>query len=266
MKSIRWLIITALTIISCFAANPARAGLTADVTYKVGVGATVTDATVTIDNAKISNFYLGELILTQSGDLGDGFMSPWSTICTDIGAKLTVGSTYTFHRSRFDSTTIGLNPKWGAGTGTEHAAQAIQNAADIFYDQSGAKEYAAGGRNYTRAEWWAALQLAVWEVLYDTGDAFDLDAGRFVVNSFGKSNIRALATSWLVTSDQRYSGDILIPLDMGSGTSRTANDQVQELLYTVTPVPEASTIIAGALLLLPFGASTLRFVVRNPHR
>jgi hypothetical protein len=32
---------------------------------------------------------------------------------------------------------------------------------------------------------------------------------------------------------------------------------------TITAVPEASTIIAGALLLLPFGASTLRILRRN---
>jgi hypothetical protein len=31
----------------------------------------------------------------------------------------------------------------------------------------------------------------------------------------------------------------------------------------VSPVPEPTTMIAGALLLLPFGASTLRFVRRN---
>jgi hypothetical protein len=32
---------------------------------------------------------------------------------------------------------------------------------------------------------------------------------------------------------------------------------------TLTPVPEVSTMIAGALLLLPFGASTLRILRRN---
>jgi hypothetical protein len=32
---------------------------------------------------------------------------------------------------------------------------------------------------------------------------------------------------------------------------------------TITAVPEASTVIAGALLLLPFGASTLRILRRN---
>ena len=32
---------------------------------------------------------------------------------------------------------------------------------------------------------------------------------------------------------------------------------------TLVPVPEASTMIAGALLLLPFGASTLRILRRN---
>jgi hypothetical protein len=37
----------------------------------------------------------------------------------------------------------------------------------------------------------------------------------------------------------------------------------QELIYNVTPVPEPTTIIAGAMLLLPFGASTIRLFRKN---
>lgn len=33
--------------------------------------------------------------------------------------------------------------------------------------------------------------------------------------------------------------------------------------HRVTPVPEPTTLIAGALLLLPFGASTVRFLRKN---
>ena len=35
------------------------------------------------------------------------------------------------------------------------------------------------------------------------------------------------------------------------------------IALTITPVPEPTTMIAGALLLLPFGASTLRMLRKN---
>jgi len=38
----------------------------------------------------------------------------------------------------------------------------------------------------------------------------------------------------------------------------------QELLIDVTPVPEYGTMVAGALMLLPFVASTLRIVRKKP--
>lgn len=39
--------------------------------------------------------------------------------------------------------------------------------------------------------------------------------------------------------------------------------EFDNVAYSTTPVPEPTTIIAGALLLLPFGASTIRFLRKN---
>jgi hypothetical protein len=36
--------------------------------------------------------------------------------------------------------------------------------------------------------------------------------------------------------------------------------EFDNVAYSATPVPEPTTMIAGALLLLPFGASTIRFL------
>ena len=44
---------------------------------------------------------------------------------------------------------------------------------------------------------------------------------------------------------------------LGDGWDKASDVNVQVF---GTPVPEASTMIAGALLLLPFGASTLRIL------
>lgn len=267
MKSTRWFANSALITFSLFTVNTVQAGLTADVSYTVGIGSGVKNASVVFGTTKFSGFHLGEIVLTQAAPLGAGYESPWSTVCLDIMAKLQIGATYTFHQAQFDGTSTGLNPKWGFGDSPETAAQAIQNAADIFHDHAGEQNFATAAARNT---WWAALQLAVWEVLYDTGNAsqgFNLQNGSFRVDSIGDANVINLANSWLLPSNQKYSGDLLIPLvDMGSETSRVSsiNPGVQELLYTVTPVPETPTILAGALLLLPFAASTVRFIRRRP--
>jgi hypothetical protein len=53
-------------------------------------------------------------------------------------------------------------------------------------------------------------------------------------------------------------------ITLGSGDfPNFPQDRLYSFGANVTPVPEASTVIAGALLLLPFGASTLRILRRN---
>ncbi len=66
------------------------------------------------------------------------------------------------------------------------------------------------------------------------------------------------------------------PASAGNGNDAGINNWPQDLvqtpdqyqittwtMYNPTPVPEPTTLVAGALLLLPFAASTLRFVRRN---
>ena len=78
--------------------------------------------------------------------------------------------------------------------------------------------------------------------------------------SSGDALARTLAETWLsqANANAKYTGYLLIP---------TPESQyglnAQEMFYNVTPVPEPTTLIAGALLLLPFGASTLRVLRRN---
>jgi len=107
-----------------------------------------------------------------------------------------------------------------------------------------------------------ALQLAVWEALYDTGatvSSYGFGSGRFgaaanaAALTDGASAI-AEALIWLgETRTTSYAGYLLLPDDGYS----------QGVLGGVTPVPEPTTMIAGALLLVPFGASTLRVLRRN---
>jgi hypothetical protein len=48
-----------------------------------------------------------------------------------------------------------------------------------------------------------------------------------------------------------------------SSSGGTAGSYSGDLTAALVPVPEPTTIIAGALLLLPLGASTLRILRRN---
>lgn len=67
-----------------------------------------------------------------------------------------------------------------------------------------------------------------------------------------------LLSSWTAFSD----GTTHYVIAFEDGTDFDFNDLVVEV-SGVVPVPESSTIIAGALLLLPFGASTLRILRRT---
>ena len=108
----------------------------------------------------------------------------------------------------------GVKPTWGAGNGVAlpgnymiNAGAAIQVAADIFFKHNSVLTTGTLSEK-------AALQLAVWEALYDTtfgSSILNLGAGRFTVNS-GDAAAIAQANTWLgeVHTDN-YSGFLLIP-------------------------------------------------------
>jgi hypothetical protein len=105
----------------------------------------------------------------------------------------------------------------------------------------------------------AALQLAVWAALFDTTVSGTVTGTRFTVSG-GDAVAIALASSWLLGLDGNYglTGYLLYP---SQGREVNADGEPpQELLIVPPAVPEPTTIIAGALLLLPFGGSTLRIL------
>jgi hypothetical protein len=210
---------------------------------------------VTWDNTTTAVF-AGGIKLTKTSD-----SSEFLTVCLDIGSTLTFFQSHNYSAPTGFDGQSGLNPSWGAGNGAglasaQNAAAAIQAAADIFYKHSPV----LGGSSLVQQ---AALQLAVWEALYDTtagGTTYNLTGGgRFsVATGIGENNPNnpvgdaaiILASEWLAQVDQtaRYSGALLRPEDLS----------VQEMFYTVTPVPEPTTVIAGAFLLLPLASSVIR--------
>ena len=235
--------------------------------YTVNSGGLASGYTLRIDGHRVSGS-VGAFKLTPHGG-GPNFY----TVCTDVGGTIYLGSSYNFNTVSFDGQN-GLNPNWGFGnygTGSvanpANAFAAIQNAAFLF-DQYGS--LLSGGSLAQKV----ALQLAVWEALYDTGnpDGFDFGDGRFEISRLGNygNTAKTIALGWLDElggPDQTQYEGSLLQVENYHGTP---NINVQEMFFhlTETPqpaivVPEVSTILAGLLLLLPFGASSIRILRRN---
>lgn len=238
--------------------------------YTIGNGGLESGWNLNIDGTSENGALVGGIKLTPSNPL-----LAITSVCLDVKGTVYLGTAYNFVTVAF-SGQDGLNPNWGYGNSgggalanPSTAALAIQNAARVFDLH---KAVLAAGSTQDRA----ALQLAVWEALYDTGNplgySFTATSGRFEASRSvyaGSDAARATALSWLnglydssgnLKPFQPYTGSLLQPL-LANGQPNAA---AQEMMGTLTaPVPEPTTIIAGALLLLPFGASTIRFLRRN---
>lgn len=283
-----------VTVMCCVGASAAEAAM---VDYTIGDGGlesfdlsyNVSGTTYsTIDGALAGGIAITEA--TGSAQLGtapNSFPASYTTLCTDIGGTVYLGSTYGYNQTGFSSQT-GISPAWGydAYNGKLSAPliineqqMAIQNAASIFYNNFND----LNGKNTTLK---AAMQLAVWDALYNTEFSsnngqtqgivqgitynaktgnYSLNGGRFTVSSGDQAAINQAAL-WLLALNgtSTYVGDLLYPDPANQGNAD--GEPVQELLIRtqdVAPVPEMTTLVAGAMLLLPFGLSTLSVLRRR---
>jgi hypothetical protein len=238
--------VKALTVglVAACAATQARAAF---VDYEVGDGGLVGGFTGSIDGTAISggaSFLAGGIDLTKESG-GAGLPATYTTLCTDIGGTLFLGETYGFNAPAL-FTSSGVAPStWGANSGS--AAAAIQNAAQLFY-QDGIFGGVLGGSDANAK---AGLQLAVWEALYDTGNTLGVGTGlgtRFQVAGSTTDDATAVADANAdlvgLTGLYNFQGYILVPNPLvPSGQT----DPAQELLIGAgdfTPAPEPATYAA----------------------
>jgi hypothetical protein len=247
--------------------------VSASVTYQINNGG-LESFNVTIDGSSINGALAGGISIHETAETPGGPAMPanYVTVCTDIGATLYLGNSYTYDTpaTPFSGQT-GVDPKWGTGAngGTDgSAAAAIQNAAYLFNTYGNLTGTGLGGNNEQKA----ALQLAVWAVLYDTTVGGSVTGSRFSVNALqtlGTDTAAiSLADGWITdlnalsnVGNFGYTGYLLYP-DPQTGVNNGPGQDgkpPQELLIAV-PVPESPTVIAGALLLLPFAASTFKIL------
>ena len=147
-------------------------------------------------------------------------------------------------------------------------AGGIMNVGGSFAAQTGTSYDGI----YTAREKGAALQLAIWEVLYEKSGSYSINengsvanADEFYVSSVAL-DIRNLANTMLASAANNE--DLSIASTFWNavkpdGTYRSSQDLIGPMAGTSIAVPEPATMIAGALLLLPFGASTVRILRKN---
>ncbi len=204
-----------------------------------------------LDAQQINNgggFLAGGIQISKASG-GAGLPDSYTTVCTDLGGALYLGQTYSYDAPLKFTGQQGVNPNWGVNP--DDASLAIQNAAYVYYSH---RSVFAG----SDVSAMAGLQLAVWEALYNTGDAGTVTGSRFQVSG-GDAAAIADANSFLAGLDgsYNYQGYLLYPDPVYQNNAN--GEPVQELLIGAgdfTPVPEASTLIAG-LFLLGISARTL---------
>jgi hypothetical protein len=201
--------------------------------------------------------------------------SPFYATCISP-AGLLDGATHTYDTLSFADAEPGLNPPgvggstgWAGATPALGGGYGIQNANYLYSLLS------PGIISSPNADQGAAMALAMYTVLYNStaycvysaSGPFQLSGGVSALGSVGnvladyKTDLQDLngftasppAVGYVLKPNPTFSGAGQDMILLASGNPSG---------YT-TPVPEPTTIISGALLLLPFGASTLRVLRRN---
>jgi hypothetical protein len=200
-------------------------------------------ATITVDRTGcLFGNNGGEFHVTMpSGDAvlaGIGITSPFKTFCLETTEYISMGSSYTVALN-----TAAVNG--GAGGGSPDPLS--KGTAWLF------SQYWNGGIVINNTALNTAgsatdFQNAIWELENETATgSVAAWINTILFNKFGGN----LAT-WQGNAVNFYGVQVM---NLTSGTTKN-----QDLLVAV---PEPTTMIAGALLLLPFGASTLRMLRRK---
>lgn len=153
--------------------------------------------------------------------------TPMQSMCIDVDRESGTFSDYSYN-------TIADAPDTPAGPmGAAHAADIEKLWAAYFSPTMGAQDA-------------AALQVAIW---------LDLGNGSlgYTVAASGNSAVTAEANAELTAL---AGGSLTAEADLIALTSPSGQNYI-------VAVPEATTMLAGALLLLPFGASAFRILRKN---
>ena len=212
------------------------------------------DGSVKINSGPYQNGSGGEFgAVSVSGSLGN-----FETFCLEQNEHISFGNTYDYRIN-----TGAVQGGVGAAATDPNTGLTMDNLSvgtAWLYSQFRAgtlANYFTANRNANAG----VLQNAIWglegEVAYNAGNVY-IAAAKAAL-SLTDAQVQADATAGLYN---------VVALNLFNGAGYTTVHNPQGLPFNVNQdvlgvVPEPTTVIAGALLLLPFAASTLRKVRRN---
>ncbi len=190
------------------------------------------------------SLFMGELLMTPpvGPNLRTYCLSPAGTVASGQYDLIT-----------FEAAKFGSNPSTWSITG------GIENAAYLFHNFAGSV-----GNN----DQGAAMQLALMELLFDSTGLGTVTAGGLSVGRFQATGVSGA----VITAANNYINEILAAGAGGIAPFYTLHPGHvlrpqaaggQDLITFMVPVPEAGTVMAGALLLLPAGVMLFRKVSKR---
>jgi hypothetical protein len=200
---------------------------------------------------------------------------------TEVGGNANGGGLFqavTSGNGTFDTFCISINTTFYPGTQYSYNLSSTINAYGIppasSYIAAGTaylyKQFSLGNANYAGVNNANAVQAAIWYLQGDLNGAIDPENGADLSALYTPILNQVHADTGLTWAQQALNGNgalQVVAMNLYTGDTTSMN-QPQLYLdptvqFTSIPVPEPTTMIAGALLLLPFGASTLRILRKN---
>jgi hypothetical protein len=248
------------------------------------VNLTLTDYS-TLDLAQVGGYvagvqmedaYIGIYSFSLSNPVGvTGLPSTIESVCLSPLGDLTDESAHQYSYQTFAEANAGINPtawQWNGVSGAGAQYWGIQNANYLWAQLSPA--IISGGSSTANQTAAAALAMAMYDSLYNSTAYGVVGTGTMskgylpdfasTLEGTDYTNDIALLNGPAVSASLA-AGYVFVPTDE---TQTGPSGQEFIILATaggnVTSVPEPTTIVAASLLILPFGASTLR-ILRKKH-
>lgn len=226
---------------------------------------------------------ISQLNISYYGDYGATVVAQTyvhNTLATAFSADRIDGDTLPIpHTDPFVTFCLDINNNlgngwWKSGAFNEVPLTNDSNPADrvesgLYRAASLYKAYSGGILNTANGQWidkkkGAALQLAIWEVLYEKTGTYSIDAdgnagndaNEFYVNPGLNQDVRDAANAMLASSYNTV--DTSLNTTFWNAIKSQSDPTYRSSQDLIGPVPEPTTYLAGALLVLPFVVGGIR--------
>lgn len=196
---------------------------------------------ISYNGSSLGSAYAGALNWTGQASNGYDLNGSFSTFCIDLTQDVYLGHSYTYDvvdMSVAPNPLPPTEPVGSTGLGTTNR-QNLENLYALQYDNIGSDNDRG-----------AAFQIAIWEILFDTGSSHDVSTGQFAISG-ASSNVINLANQFV--TDALAPGALTFHHQLLALTSPTVQDQL--FLGESTPTqpgpPQAVPTPAAALGALP---------------